>query len=78
MAGCLMQKSAKTCKSLGAQLSVIKPDSYFILRWYNTTFEWCCQIWLRGWQMDGSRCLAEKGRGRYLDRKLDPGVRAFV
>ncbi|UCE40590.1 MAG: dihydropyrimidinase [Candidatus Aminicenantes bacterium] len=28
--------------------------------------------------IDGDRCLARKGRGRYLHRRLDPSVRAFV
>jgi dihydropyrimidinase len=28
--------------------------------------------------IDGDRCLAKKGRGRYLNRKLDPFVRASV
>jgi dihydropyrimidinase len=28
--------------------------------------------------IDGDQCLAEKGRGRYLFRKLDPSVRASV
>jgi dihydropyrimidinase len=28
--------------------------------------------------VDGDRCLAEKGRGRYLYRKLDPSLRASI
>ena len=28
--------------------------------------------------IDGDRCLARKGRGRYLHRKLDPFIRASV
>jgi dihydropyrimidinase len=37
------------------------------------------QVYSRGELIvDGDRCLAEKGRGRYLYRKLDPSVRASV
>jgi dihydropyrimidinase len=28
--------------------------------------------------LDGGRCSAEKGRGRYLARRLDPPIRAFA
>ena len=37
------------------------------------------QVFSRGELIvDGGRCLAEKGRGRYLHRRLDPSVRASV
>ncbi len=37
------------------------------------------QVYSRGELIvDGDRCLAEKGRGRYLYRKLDPAVRASI
>jgi dihydropyrimidinase len=37
------------------------------------------QVYSRGELIiDGDRCLAEKGRGRYLHRKLDPAVRPSI